>query len=77
MEKFNLVAVRPVAGKRGELVFSMTKYAACISEAVSRAKKDVEGSGLVILQAASYHADEPKNDQMLSALVRAHEGLRV
>ena len=75
LNSFDLVAVRPVAGKRGELVFSMTKYAANISEAVSRAKKDIEGSGLVVLQAASYHADEPANNQMLNALIRAHDKL--
>ena len=72
MQKFDLVAVRPVAGKKGELVFSMTKHAHTITEAVSRAKKDVEGSGLVILQSASYHADEPTNNQMLHALIDAH-----
>ena len=73
MQKFELVAVRPVAGKKGELVFSMTKHAADVSSAVKAARRDIEGSGLVILQAASYHADEPANNQMLSALIRAHD----
>lgn len=73
MQKFELVAIRPVSGKKGELVFSMTKHANTVSDAVKAARRDVEGSGLVILQSASYHLDAPQNDQMLSALIRAHD----
>ena len=76
LNSYELVAVRPVSGNRGELIFSMTRHATDVSSAVKAARRDIEGSGLVILQAASYHTDEPANNQMLNALIRAHEGSR-
>jgi len=50
MEKFSLAIVRPVAGHKGELIYTMDRYADSISAAVKATRLEVEGSGWIVLQ---------------------------
>lgn len=69
---FSLVVVRPVTGHRGKIIFERTVYASSVSEAVKEVRKEVEGSGLVVLQAASYHS-ESKFGTMGEAMLDAYQ----
>lgn len=73
MKKFELAAIEPVKGKRGTLKFYRTVLATNVTEAVASVRREVEGSGLVVLQAASYHQGQPMNEVITNRLVEAYE----
>lgn len=53
-EKFSLVVVKPVKGKKGELVFSADIHAESVSHAVRLLREQIDGSGLIVLQKADF-----------------------
>lgn len=73
MKKFELAVIEPVKGKRGVLKFYRTVFAPNVTEAVASVRREVEGSGLVVLQAASYHQGQPMNEVITNRLVEAYE----
>lgn len=53
-EKFSLVVVKPMKGKKGELVFSADIHAESVSHAVRLLREQIDGSGLIVLQRADF-----------------------
>lgn len=53
-EKFSLVVVKPVKGKKGELVFSADIHAESVSHAVRLLREQLDGSGWIVLQKADF-----------------------
>ena len=73
MQKFELAVIAPISGKRGELKFYRTVFAENITQAVKSVREEVSGSGLVVLQAASYHASDPVNPVIINRLAEEYE----
>lgn len=73
MQKFELAVIAPISGKRGELKFYRTVFAENVTQAVKSVRDEVSGSGLVVLQAASYHQGQPVNPAVIEALASAYD----
>lgn len=73
MQKFELAVIAPISGKRGELKFYRTVFAENITQAVKSVRDEVNGSGLVVLQAASYHQSEVINPVIINRLAEAYD----
>lgn len=73
LQKFELAVIRPIKGKRGELKFYRTVLADNVTKAVEKVRSEVEGSGFVVLQAASYHQGAVMNDVIVNRLAEAYE----
>lgn len=70
---FELVVIRPIEGKRGELMFYRTVAAENVTSAVAKVRQEVSGSGLVVLQSASYHQGELSNPVVINRLAEAYD----
>lgn len=73
LQKFELAIIRPIKGQRGELKFYRTVSAPNVTDAVASVRREVEGSGLVVLQSASYHHGAVMNDVIVNRLAEAYE----
>lgn len=53
MPKFDLSVIQPIKGKTGRVVFTITKSAKNVTEAVDAVRADVAGSGWAVVQSQS------------------------
>jgi len=70
---FDLVVIQPVSFMPGKVVFTATIHAESVSKAVQILRKEVEGSGFVVLQRSAYALSICENTAVLDALVDAYE----
>lgn len=59
MQKFNLVVIKSIKGKKGEEVFRISKLAETINDAVRQVREMCDPSW-VVLQASQFKKEEPE-----------------
>ncbi len=66
VSSFELAVLAPNKGKPGTLIATRTVYADTVSAAVAKVRQEVEGTGFIVVQAASL-----KKEPDVSASVKA------
>lgn len=53
MQKFELSVLAPEKGKPGKVMFTISKFAKSVSDAVREVRMEIEGSGWIVVQSSS------------------------